>query len=288
MSRSSSINKTYLLRLTSYARATAHRFSTFSLILASVLLLILGKIDENNLAKVKSYFTDFFSIVLIQLGKPIDSINGGIEEINAFINIYADNKKLLSENTNLYKWKDLALRLKAENIELQKLINAKESLPYQVIAAKVISNSGGSYSKTITINVGNRDGVFVGSAVTNPWGMIGRVVEAGNYSSRVLLTTDINSQIPVFFERSKKRAILVGKNTDLLELKFISKRANLLDKDRLLTSGEGGLLPRGLAVGTYFKNINYDAEIIKILPSRNWDHFNLLNVILYKEDNTIN
>ena len=54
--------------------------------------------------------------------------------------------------------------------------------------------------------------------------MIGRIVEIGRNASRVLLTTDINSQIPVYFENSLHRAILVGKNSDLLELKFLKKR----------------------------------------------------------------
>jgi len=117
--------------------------------------------------------------------------------------------------------------------------------------------------------------------VVNNWGMVGRIVELGNKASRVLLTTDINSQIPIYFERSKYRAILIGKNSDLLEIKFLKNRVNLMDQDRLITSGEGGLLPRGLVVGTYSKEINRSANKIQILPTKNWDRFNNLNVILH-------
>ena len=56
---------------------------------------------------------------------------------------------------------------------------------------------------------------------------------------------------------------------------------NLTDKDRLITSGEGGLLPRGLVVGTYLEEINRSPNKIQILPTKNWDRFNNLNVILY-------
>ena len=123
------------------------------------------------------------------------------------------------------------------------------------VSSKVISNSGGSYVKTITINVGSNDGVRVGNPVLNNWGMIGRIVEIGRNSSRVLLTTDINSQIPVYFENSLHKAILVGKNSDLLELKFLKKRVYLQDEERLMTSGEGGILPRGIPVGLYSSRI---------------------------------
>ena len=92
--------------------------------------------------------------------------------------------------------------------------------------------------------------------------MIGRIVEIGRNASRVLLTTDINSQIPVYFENSLHRAILVGKNSDLLELKFLKKRVYLQDEERLMTSGEGGIFPRGIPVGLYSRELNKNKKKI--------------------------
>ena len=109
--------------------------------------------------------------------------------------------------------------------------------------------------------------------------MIGRVIEVGKKSARVLLLTDINSQIPVFFEKSKHKAILIGNNSDLLEIKYLKSRVKLFDRERIITSGEGGLLPRGLSVGLYIKNFNDETEKIKVLPTRNWDILDYVNVI---------
>ena len=81
------------------------------------------------------------------------------------------------ENNSLSKWKDLALELLAENEELKKLLNSSKEQNQKFVSSKVISNSGGSYVKTITINVGSNDGVRVGNPVINNWGMIGRIVE---------------------------------------------------------------------------------------------------------------
>ena len=278
------VNKTYLLRLTSFAKGKAHGFGTTILILFSILLLIMGKVNENSLSMFKSYFLDISSRILSLIGKPVNSVSDGFYKINDIVFLYSENQNLKQENESLNKWKDLALKLLIENEELKKLLNSAKVDSQKFKTAKVISNSGGSYVKTITINIGSNDGVKVGNPVLNNWGMIGRVVDLGKNASRVLLTVDINSQIPVYFEKSLHRAILVGNNSNMLELKFLKKRVLLIDKERLMTSGEGGVLPRGLPVGVYSKKLNQDREKLIVIPSKNWDKLSLLKVILYDYD----
>lgn len=248
-------------------------------------MLVVGKINEDNLRTVKNYFTDFSSYILEIIGLPINSITKTANKINRLIFIHSENKNLTLENKELYKWKDLAQRLLVENQELQKLLNGVNNIPKDFITAKVISNSSGSYIKTITLNTGKADGISVGNAVVNNWGMVGRVIETGNKSSRVLLITDINSQIPVYSEKSKHKAIAIGNNSDLLELKYLKPRVKLFDNERIITSGEGGLLPRGLSIGKFIKNLNNETGKIKILPTRNWDK--LENLIVIISDNKI-
>ena len=278
------VNKTYLLRLTSFAKGKAHGFGTTILILFSILLLIMGKVNENSLSIFKSYFLDISSGILSLIGKPVNSVSDGFYKINDIVFLYSENQNLKQENESLNKWKDLALKLLIENEELKKLLNSANVDSQKFTTAKVISNSGGSYVKTITINIGSNDGVKVGNPVLNNWGMIGRVVDLGKNASRVLLTVDINSQIPVYFEKSLHRAILVGNNSNMLELKFLKKRVLLADKDRLMTSGEGGILPRGLPVGVFSKELNQNRDKLIVIPSKNWDKLSLLKVILYDYD----
>ena len=244
----------------------------------------MGKVDENNLKSIKNYFNDISSYVLKFVGIPVSSVNKAAYEINSLVNLYTRNKNLTQENIDLYKWKDLAQNLLIENQDLKKLLNSVNNIPNNYITAKVIANSSGSYIKTITINVGKKENVKVGNAVSNNWGMIGRIIQVGSKTSRVLLITDINSQIPIYFEKSKHKAITVGNNSDLLDIKFLKPRVHILDNDRIITSGEGGLLPRGLVLGTYLKVLNSDKDKIKILPTRNWDKVNNLNVILFDND----
>ncbi len=276
-----SINKTYLLKLTSYAKEKAHGLGTTILIIFSLLLLIIGKVNEDSFSVFKSYFLDISSGFLNLIGKPVNSISDSFYKINNLVYLYSENENLKEENYSLIKWKDLALKLLAENEQLKKQLNSVSTNKERLITTKVISNSGGSYVKTITIDVGSNDGVKLGNPVINNWGMIGRIVELGKNASRVLLTVDINSQIPVYFENSLYRAILVGKNSDLLEVKFLKKRVIISNNERLMTSGEGGILPRGLPVGVYSNELNKTKEKLIALPTKNWDKLNILSVVLY-------
>ena len=109
---------------------------------------------------IKNYFTDISSYVLGIVGLPINSITKAVNQINSLIFIYSDNQNLIIENKELYKWKDLAQKLLVENEELKKLLNGINNIPKNFVTAKVISNSSGSYIKTITINVGKKKWTF--------------------------------------------------------------------------------------------------------------------------------
>ena len=80
-------------------------------------------------------------------------------------------------------------------------------------------------------------------------GLIGRVVRAGRSTARLVLVTDFSSRVPVVLERSRVRAILQGDNGPLPTLQFLAPTARVAIGERVLTSGDGGLLPAGLVVG---------------------------------------
>ena len=86
------VNKTYLLRLTSFAKGKAHGFGTTILILFSILLLTMGKVNENSLSVFKSYFLDISSGILSLIGKPVNSVSDGFYKINDIVFIFRKSK----------------------------------------------------------------------------------------------------------------------------------------------------------------------------------------------------
>jgi rod shape-determining protein MreC len=129
------------------------------------------------------------------------------------------------------------------------------------IAAQLVLDSGGPFTRTLVANAGSDHGVRVGYIAVNENGLIGRVVSVGRRSARVLMLDDYNSRIPVMGEASRVRAVLAGQATrppDLYthpfqmqapRLDYIVGAQSLREGERIVTSGDGGLYPRGIPVG---------------------------------------
>ena len=100
------------------------------------------------------------------------------------------------------------------------------------------------------ITRGSSRGVRIGQPVRDPDGLVGRVIEAGRDSARLLLVTDVNSNVPVRVERTGHAGLASGVNGRFMHLLYVEPDAELRIGDRLVTSGQGGVFPPGIAVGT--------------------------------------
>jgi rod shape-determining protein MreC len=119
----------------------------------------------------------------------------------------------------------------------------------EVITGRAIAETGGPFMRTMVINVGTEHGVSKGQAVINERGLVGWIVGAGQSSSRVLLATDLNSRIPVMIGEDGDRAILQGDNTSSPRLEFLMALEDVKEGATVMTSGDAGILPKGLPVG---------------------------------------
>jgi rod shape-determining protein MreC len=177
------------------------------------------------------------------------AVQSGVDYVDHFFSVFEDNARLREENDRLLHWQSVARRLGSENEEFRTLLSTVAEPRNAFVTTRVIGMSSGTFVRTALVSAGANDGVAVGQAVVTAQGMIGRVVEVGSRSARVLLLTDLNSRIPVVFERSREAAVLSGDNTDRLRLTYVTDEVAIEPGDRLVTSGEGGMLPPGLPVG---------------------------------------
>ncbi|MBL8546767.1 MAG: hypothetical protein JNL81_09890 [Hyphomonadaceae bacterium] len=176
-------------------------------------------------------------------------------------------EELEAENRELQAWRDLAERLAERNRRYEALLRMPQDTfgegadVENSIAAQLVLDSGGPFMRTLVANAGALHGVKVGYIAVNENGLVGRVVSVGQHSSRVLMLDDYNSRIPVMGEASRVRAVLAGQATRRPELSlypyqlqaprmdFIVGAQALREGERVITSGDGGLYPRGLQVG---------------------------------------
>jgi len=168
----------------------------------------------------------------------------------------SQNHALREDVVNLQTWKDRAIALENENARLRAALGLKTDPPIPMVTAHVIADSRGPYADSRLADAGREKGVAVGNPVMSERGVVGRVVGVGHGVSRVLLLTDITSRTPVLVERTNARAILTGDGGPNPKLAYMRGQDPVKVGDRVLTSGDGGVYPRGLPVGVAVQGLD--------------------------------
>lgn len=158
-------------------------------------------------------------------------------------------RELEAQNSALLEWRDEAKALKMRLQDFERLSNIKSDTISQGKIARFISEIGGPFSRTGIVNVGSDDGIVADWIVINQYGLVGRVISVGKNSSRVLMLTDSASHIAVMGENTRARAIVSGDNTEAPLLAEFNTPGTMQKGERLVTSGDDGVVPRGIAVG---------------------------------------
>ena len=146
----------------------------------------------------------------------------------------------------------------AERLEAyQSMLGAIDRSPFDwresAKAVRVAAETDGPFAETLLADAGRRANVQEGHIAFNEGGLVGRVVAVGRDSARILQVTDFNSRVPVMGEASGLRAILHGGRDRFGTLMDRPEEDAFLDGERILTSGEGGVFPRGILVGEAFR-----------------------------------
>ncbi len=180
----------------------------------------------------------------------------GIDAIRDYFGAASENHELKTELKEMRQWRDVAIALKDENARYRTLLGLKTDPPIPMVAARIVTDSRGPFADTRLANAGRERGVKVGNPVMSENGLVGRVIGVTDGASRVLLLTDIASRMPIMIDRTNARAILTGDGGPNPRLDYLRGRDPIREGDRLLTSGDGGVVPRGLPVGTAVRGLD--------------------------------
>ena len=141
----------------------------------------------------------------------------------------------------------------AEGARLKSLMSAAEKLPAGVTTtpAEILYSGRDPFAQRVLVDKGTRDGVRPGSPVVDESGVVGQVTRAHAMLAEVTLLTDKDQAIPVQVARNGLRAVAFGGGSSgLLELRYLAANAEIVNGDRLVTSGIDGVYPPGLPVAT--------------------------------------
>ena len=132
---------------------------------------------------------------------------------------------------------------------LERLLDLREHLKLQTVAAEIIGAAATPDFRTLTIDKGTRDGVRADMSVIAPAGVVGRLVVPSLRSAKVQLLIDRNAAAGAIVERTRAQGVVVGGGDDRLRMEYVSEAFDIVVGDLVVTSGIDGIYPKGFAIG---------------------------------------
>lgn len=241
--------KVYSSRLTLPGKQLLHRSAVLMLIVCGATLLVMSKTNNPGVLRLRTAVTDMVAPVLAFAASPMSAVHNAGLWVGDMMHIRSDNIALKNQNIELLKWQAAAKEMQSENESLRKLLHVVPAKKASYVTARVVSDLSGPYVHSALINGGEENGIAKDSAAITSDGLIGRVVDVGQTSARILLLGDINSRVPVLVERTREKSILAGTNSALPTLSYLAANTKIQTGDRVVTSGDGGIFPAGIPVG---------------------------------------
>lgn len=211
-------------------------------------LVLLSVFNPPAFAAVRSGFAELTTPIssgLHGMRRTVASLGSLGDHIGGANEIRALHRRLADEQAVVLR----ARMIVQENHRLRRLLRLRDATEGPVLAARLVSSSASSTRRFATLNAGSLQGVQVGQPVRGPDGLIGRVLESGFGTSRVLLLTDAESIVPVRRTRDNMPAIAAGRGDGTLDIRSAgSVNAPFQPGDLFVTSGTGGLYPPNIPV----------------------------------------
>ena len=231
-------------------KTTKQKFSLLTLIFLSIFIILLSSFNFKIINNLRSVINEvvFRSSFIVSLPENfIINSYSKILEYSSFYNDYNENKKEIE----ILKSKEISTEIIiSENRELKNLIE-DYTLSSNKILAKVIVDHMSPFLRTIIINKGSSEGIEIGTNIYDENYLVGRVIEVNYKSSRVLLLSDLNSNVPISITPGNVQAIVAGDGKLSGKIKYIKDNIleNIEDESTAYTSGTGSIFKSGIPVG---------------------------------------
>lgn len=237
-----------------------NKLFTIILVLCLVLTIFIG-ITANNKSN-EGLFQGVITSAITPIQKQVYNAGQRIGNLFSFIKSISTLKK---ENTQLKaQVEELKLKLvdyqkiKAENEELNKMLQFKSDTNYNTVSANVIGKSGDNWFNIILIDVGLEDGIKKGQYVVAAEGLVGKIIEVNSKTSKVLTILDENFKIPVYINETNEDGLLVGENNNnFCKVAYLPSTTNTKPGNLVVTNNITydieNIIPKGIIIGTVEK-----------------------------------
>ena len=231
-------------------KSTQQKFSLLTLVFVSIFIIILSSLDFKAVKYLKAVISEIVYRSSFVVSIPENFIKKSfldVREYSSFFDQYKKNELELEKLKSNYLSNEIT---QYENKELKELINDYVSSSDKILA-KIIVDHKSPYLKSIIINKGSKDNIKIGTNIFDQSYLVGRVIEVNYKTSRVLLLSDLNSNVPVTLAPQNIQAIVTGSGNDYGQIKYIKSglSEDLIDESLVYTSGTGAIFRSGVPIG---------------------------------------
>lgn len=239
----------------------------------------------------RSQSPTFFETALMWVVSPVQNlITLSLDSVNDVVDHYLVVADVSRENDRLKQEIDKLIR---QNNELREAIRQRDRvgdlMAYQKerqlksVPARVIGRDATQWARVVFINKGTQDGITENLAVVTNAGVVGHVIQAGLNTSKVMLIVDGRSSVDTLFSFDRVSGIVVGTGMEFCEMKYVPITAEVNVGDQIISSGLGGVYPKGLVVGTVISITKATQGLfqeISIAPSADFSRLEEVLVLL--------
>jgi len=183
------------------------------------------------------------------LSKTVRGVERVWETYFGLVWVHEENRSLRDQIEFLRAENARFREMLATHHRLQKLLQFKEARDWPMMAAQVIGRDPTGWFKSVMIDKGGKSGLKVNMPVVSADGVVGRLVSVSPNYAKVLLIIDQNSAVDCLNQSTRDQGILKGTSTKICELDYVLKTSRMNSGDMIITSGLGGVYPKGLPVG---------------------------------------
>jgi rod shape-determining protein MreC len=250
------------LRSAFLKKGTQQRFSLLSLIFFSIIFLILGNFNFKVINYIKLGINEIVYRSSFIVSVPENLLKDSYLTLQNHNKLYKKNEKIKFE-LEILKAKDLSNEfIILENQRLKSIVD-DYLVKSDTIIAKVLSDKGSPFLRSIIINKGSKHKINLGMVVMDGAYLVGKVVEVNYLSSRVLLLSDLNSKIPVIVEPNAVFSILSGTGKNHGIIQYSKKYDDIKSESVIYTSGAGNLFKAGIPIGKINDNFLNDEKNVE-------------------------
>ena len=229
-------------------KSNKQQFSLLALIVFSIVLIFLSNLNFVGIKYIKVGVNEATYRLSAIISYPEKKINQTFSFLSEYLNVYNENQNLKNIIDKLNNEKLNYIFLENENKRLKEIVGEDPNIS-EGIVSRVLIDKDGKFLKSIILNKGSKNGIKLGMVVLEKNYLVGQIIEVNYTTSRAILISDLNSNIPVVIEPGSYQSILNGSGKDFGIIKYSKDKLNLDENAIVYTSGSGGNFRAGLPIG---------------------------------------